>query len=320
MTKPSTTDEEFIALWHKFGSPQLISNELGVSVRNICDRRKRLAAKLGIELPTHNDQRFTASPTIRHSYDKVRSIADITGTVFVFSDAHFQPNESTTAFYALLKLIKRLKPALIVANGDILDGALISRYGAEDWSNKPTLQQELEAIQVHMDAIHKACKGLGTILHRTIGNHDIRFDKRLANAAPEFKGIKGTTLVDHIPEWSVSWSVMVNANTMIKHRMQHGGIHSGYNNTLKSGVNSVTGHTHLLEVKPWGDYTGRRYGVSTGMLACPDSNAFSYMEDNPRPWCSGFAVLTFTDEGMLLPPELCEVIDNNAYFRGAVVS
>lgn len=316
MSKPSTNDEQFIELWKKLGSPQLMSEHLGVTVRNILDRRSRIEKKLSIELPTHNDLRYNNRARITHDYDKLRSVADIEGYVFVFSDAHFQPNESTPAFYALIKLIKRLKPAMIIANGDILDGATISKYGAEDWTARPSLQQELEAVQVHMDAIHKACKGIGTVLHRTVGNHDIRFDKRLANAAPEFKGIRGTTLVDHIPEWTVSWSVMVNGNTMIKHRMQHGGIHSGYNNTLKSGVSSVTGHTHLLEVKPWGDYNGRRYGVSTGMLADPGSRAFRYIEDNPVPWCSGFAILSFDNQGRLLPPELVEVIEGVPYFRG----
>jgi len=319
MTAPACSDEDFINLWHKLNSPAAVARELGTSVRTIYNRRNSIAARYDIELPTLTHDR-PVNPTITHSYDKVKSIADIYGRVIVFSDAHFMPNQTSVAFYALIKLIKQLKPAMVVANGDILDGSTISKYGPEDWTERPTLQQEVESVQTHMDAIKKACKGLNTILHRTVGNHDIRFDKRLANAAPEFRGIKGTTLTDHIPEWSVSWSVFVNGNTMIKHRMQHSGIHSGYNNTLKSGVNSVTGHTHLLEVKPWGDYNGRRYGVSTGMLSDPNSGAFSYLEQNPVPWCSGFAILTFDNEGRLLPPELVEVIEGRAYFRGSEIS
>jgi hypothetical protein len=187
-----------------------------------------------------------------------------------------------------------------------------------DWSPVTSLRDELEAVQWHMDQIVKACKGLGTFLHRTTGNHDIRFDRKLAGSVPEYKGIQGTTLKDHLPEWSVSWSVMVNDICMIKHRLQHSGIHSGYNNTLKAGISTVSGHTHLLEVKGWGDYRGRRYGISTGMLADPDGNQFSYIEDNPVPWCQGFAVLCFRD-GLLLPPELVEVIEGTAYFRGQAV-
>lgn len=309
------TDEEFIDLWLKLGSPAAVARALNTNVRTVYNRRNMVSQRHNIPLETTNDGRLNQA-VITHSYDRMKSVADITGRVVVFSDAHFQPNQTSVAFKALLKVIKMTKPQMIVANGDLLDGATISKYGAEDWTERPTLQQELESVQYHMDAIHKACKGLGTILHRTIGNHCIRFDKRLANAAPEFRGIKGTSLVDHIQEWSVSWAVLVNENTMIKHRMQHSGIHSGYNNVLKSGLNSVTGHTHLLEVKPWGDYSGRRYGVSTGMLSDPDSSAFRYVEQNPVPWCSGFVVLTFDNSGRLLPPELVEVVEGVPYFRG----
>jgi len=104
----------------------------------------------------------------------------------------------------------------------------------------------------------------------------------------------------------------------VKHRF-NGGIHAAYQNTLKAGTNIVTGHTHYLEVKPWGDYRGRRYGVQTGTLAEPDSPAFSYCEDAPTAWCSGFAVLTYDKYGNLLPPELLEVIDGVAVFRGKAV-
>jgi hypothetical protein len=40
--------------------------------------------------------------------------------------------------------------------------------------------------------------------------------------------------------------------------------------------------------------------------------------DGPPPGCSGFAVLTIRD-GQLLPPELVEVIDGRACFRGSYV-
>ncbi|NBQ80172.1 MAG: hypothetical protein EBT99_16475, partial [Betaproteobacteria bacterium] len=187
MPKQIVSDEDFIEAWNELGSATLVSKH------------------------AHNDQRFNRN--ILHSENKIRSIADVTGSVVVFSDAHFMPNETSVAFNALIKIIKRIKPQIVIANGDILDGGQISKYGPEGWQAKPTLKQELESVQWHMDQIHKACKGLGTILHRTIGNHDIRFDKRLAGVVPEYRDISGTKLSDHIPEWTVSWSVMVNNNT-----------------------------------------------------------------------------------------------------------
>ena len=110
---------------------------------------------------------------------------------------------------------------------------------------------------------------------------------------------------------------MINDNVMIKHRY-HNGIHATYNNTLKSGRSIVTGHLHRLAVTPWADYNGRRYGVDTGTLSDPHSAQFDYAENNPSPHTSGFAVLTFKD-GLMLPPELVEVIGSQAFFRGETV-
>jgi hypothetical protein len=310
--RKKSEDEYFIEVWKELGSPTKIADRLGVALRNVYERRRIIEKKYNIVLPT-KDGRFTLPENRR------RATLEVEGYVLVFSDAHFMPGEPSLGFNALLKLIKTLKPKAIIANGDILDGGSISKYGPADWEPVTSLRDELEAVQWHMDQIVKACKGLGTFLHRTTGNHDIRFDRKLAGSVPEYKGIAGTCLKDHIPEWSVSWSVMVNDLCMIKHRLQHGGIHSGYNNVLKAGISTVSGHTHLLEVKGWGDYRGRRYGVSTGMLADPSGNQFAYTEDNPVPWCSGFAVLHFRD-GLLLPPELVEVIDNAAYFRGESIA
>jgi hypothetical protein len=112
---------------------------------------------------------------------------------------------------------------------------------------------------------------------------------------------------------------MVNDHTMIKHRY-HNGIHAIHNNLVKSGVSFVTGHLHSLKVIPWTNYLGTSYGVDTGSLADVNGQQFSYSEDNPKNHRSGFAVLTFY-KGKLLPPELCEVLDEEEgiiYFRGNV--
>ena len=124
------------------------------------------------------------------------------------------------------------------------------------------------------------------------------------------------TLSDHLPKWTACWSIFINKENVIKHRW-HNGIHAVYNNILKSGIKSFwTGHLHSLKVTPWTDYTGSRYGVDTGTLADPYGPQFGYMEDNPRNWRAGFAVGTIKD-GKLMPPELCEVIDeNHVWFRG----
>ena len=60
---------------------------------------------------------------------------------------------------------------MIVANGDILDGGSISRFGASGYSTPPNLKDELEWLQKCLEEIEDIAPK-GCILHRTIGNHD----------------------------------------------------------------------------------------------------------------------------------------------------
>jgi calcineurin-like phosphoesterase family protein len=225
----------------------------------------------------------------------------------------------STAHRAFVLFAKELKSKIIVINGDAFDGASISRHPpGGTWEATPSVKQELEACQERLAEIEAA--SLNSKLHFLWGNHDQRFNARLcAQVGEGFKGIMGMNLTDHFPRWKFSMSLMVNNSCMIKHRY-HNGIHAIYNNTLKAGTSIVTGHLHSLKCTPFTDYTGTRYGVDTGSLADVNGQQFSYSEDNPKNHRSGFAVLTFYN-GKLLPPELCEVLDEEEgiiYFRGNV--
>lgn len=253
-----------------------------------------------------------------NSYLQRVCINDFVGQIIVFSDAHFWPGISLTpAYWALLETIRILKPAILVANGDIFDGARVSRFPRNGWESQPRMVEELGEVKTRMAEIRQAHRAARCI--RTIGNHDIRFDRYLATHASEAEGIEGFALRDHLPEWQECMSIWVNLHTVFKHRYS-GGIHAAYSNTLKAGKSIFTGHTHRLQVTPYGDYNGRRYGVETGSLASPNGPQMSYTEDNPSPGCSGFAVATFDDTGTLRLPELCEVLDNKAWFRGARIA
>jgi hypothetical protein len=63
------------------------------------------------------------------------------GAVIVFSDAHYWPGAPSTAHRGLLRLIAELKPSLIVANGDVFDGARISRHPRIGWQQTPSVQR-----------------------------------------------------------------------------------------------------------------------------------------------------------------------------------
>jgi hypothetical protein len=304
------TDNEFIELWKKHQSPGKISLISGVSVRSVYQRRRSIEAKHNIILSVSEH----LAPVIERHSHKINFDID-NGSVIVFSDAHFWDDDPNTAYRALIHFIKELNPKLIVANGDIFDGATNSRHASIGWEKKPSLIQELKACKAMMDGVVKAATK-GTELTWCIGNHDSRFETYLAANAPQYQEVEGFTLKDHFPEWRMCWATWINGHTVIKHRWK-GGIHATHNNTVNSGVSIVTGHLHSLKVTPFTDYTGTRYGVDTGCLADTDGNQFvNYLETNPTNWRSGFAVLNF-DNGKLLPPELVQVIDEGVVaFRG----
>jgi len=315
MAAPKCTDEEFIALWQRHGSATRVAKVLGIGTRPVQTRRAALQRRYGIVL-TCADSRSPYKVAVPEN--KIRAQIDFPdGAFVVFSDAHYWPGYVTTAHRALVKLIPQIKPRLIVANGDLLDSATNNRHDRICWQNGPTVKQELEEVATRLADIKKASRGHCDQFIWTRGNHDANFDTRLANEVPQYEGVPGMSLQDHFPEWRMCISLMLNNNVMIKHRWANG-VHAVYNNTVKSGVSIFTGHLHSLKVTPWSDYNGTRYGVDTGTLADPDGPQFTYVEDNPVNWRSGFAVGTMED-GVLMPPELCQVLEEGkVFFRGKV--
>jgi len=251
--------------------------------------------------------RARASESTEWTARLARIVSD--GTVIVFSDAHYWPGNPCTAHRALLRIIEELKPVMVVANGDVFDGARISRHPRIGWQQTPSVVEELRAVTERLDEVEKAA-GVGCNMVWTMGNHDARFESFLSANSPEFEGVNGFSLKDRFPRWAFAQRLDVNAgtdsHTIIKHRWK-GGIHATRNNTVNSGVNFVTGHLHSLKVAPMTDARGTRYGVDTGTLTeLPSEQTVGYLEDGITDWRAGFAVLTYHD-GDLLWPDVCHV-------------
>jgi hypothetical protein len=304
-------DEEIIAAMKKFGSSKLAAEHIGMSVRALCHRKAKIQEQYGVVLPAYSAKQHTVANTYIPDNRRVIQHTVDNGHVFIASDCHYWPGEETVAHKAFVKLLTEFKPKTSVLNGDVFDGARISRHAALMGTNPPTPKQEIEACQDRLDEIAKASKN--AIKLWTYGNHDLRLFNFVAQHSPELSEF--SDLFSYFPGWHTGWRIDINNSVVIKHRW-HNGQHATYNNVLKAGKSIVTGHLHKLMVTPWSDYNpGRRYGVDTGTLAEPTGDQFVYLEENPVNWCSGFAVLTF-ENGKLLPPELCEVINGVAYFRG----
>lgn len=315
------TDAEFVSAWERCGGATVMAKEMGMERTSLLKRRGKLGAQ-GYKLLTRPAPGYESRTPEHHcdprwTFPRELPLTIDTGSIVIASDCHYWPGEASLAHRALLRVIRQIKPRAMVLNGDVFDGGSIGRHDPFGWSDRPSVKQELDACQERVGEIEQALpKGCERLWN--IGNHDQRFERNLVVKVPDYANLHGMRLADHFPGWEMQWSVLVNNEVMIKHRYA-GGVHAAYNNTMKGGLSMVTGHTHLLEVKPWGDYRGRRWGVQTGTLADHHGPQFEYTENSPSAACSGFAVLTFRD-GKTLPPELCECIDGAAYFRGEAVA
>jgi hypothetical protein len=316
-TNMRCSDPEFIELWKTHQSATKVAQILNLDQRNVHDRRRRIEQRYNIRLEgskgtAHHYKHL--SPT-EHSARKHFEVKD--GVVLIFSDAHFWPGVRTTAFKALLRFIAELKPKAIINNGDAFDGASISRYPRIGWDSKPSVIEELKACKERLGEIEDAADGAR--LYWPLGNHDARFENRLAQNAGEYEGVKGFSLKDHFTAWAPCWSVWINSEVVVKHRLR-GGVHATRNNTLNAGKTTFTGHLHQLKVTPLDDYNGTRWGVDTGTLADPSGPQFTdYLEDGFTDWRSGFAVATF-HQGKLLWPEVCRTLEfGKVDFRGHVI-
>jgi hypothetical protein len=328
MSSYVVSDDDFIRTWNESLNATEVARKLGLNIRTVFHRRRSVEFKYNIEL-----KGFPIGPPtdqvkkIHQTQGHVRRGIDIEkGRVLVFSDAHFQPGEVTTAYKALLLMIKVFKHELkaIVANGDMFDGAQASRHPRIQWSKTPTVKEELEACQEYMGGIEDAASK-NTELIWTLGNHDARFETFLSNSGglSTYEGVQGFSLKDHFPMWKNCWSYWINEDTCIKHKLK-GGFGATRSNALTSGINYVTGHTHNLSTFPITDLSpafnmGTRWGVQTGTLADIHSEAFvHYTEDAPVDWRSGFVLLSWENGRMLMPEMIMVSGEDEFEFRGCI--
>lgn len=306
------SDKDFVEMFRRLGGAEM-ARQLGIRERNVLDRRSRLEKKLEMSLqgPNANYGLFH-----QRSYPHRALIELKKGYIIIASDAHYWPGEPGLMHRALCFLCKELKPAAVILNGDVIDATTVSNYPPIGWENRPTLADEIEAAKDRVFEIEKAAGRTRRIW--TLGNHDARFEKRLAVVAREYAKIHGVHLQDHFPLWEPAWSAWINDDVVVKHRFK-GGIHAPYNNTIHAGKTIVTGHLHSAKIIPYDDYNGTRYGVDTGCIADTNGPQFTdYTEDNPKNWRSAFGVFKFS-EGKLLQPELVlKWDDKRVQFRGDI--
>lgn len=304
------TDEQIIADVPSMGV-HATARKHGVSPRAIFMRKARLEKYHGVKInpPTRGGD---VQQLDRHQ--AVLSLGIENGEVLIGSDSHYWPGIVSTAHRAFVEFAKDRKPKVIIKNGDEMDFPALSRFAPIGWEKRPSVIDELENTKAMLSEIEKASPNSRRIWPP--GNHDGRFETRLATVAPEFAKVKGVHLKDHFPNWEPCWAAFINKDVVVKHRHK-GGVYAARNNTMYAGRTSITGHLHALKVWPHSDYNGTRWGVDCGTLADPYSPQFyNYTELNPLDWRSGFVLLTFVKGRLLWPETIWVSGPGTVQFRG----
>lgn len=307
----TVSDSDFRMMFEALGATKT-AEKLNMTKRGALWRRASVENKTGQQIKAPHKRTTRQVTQFKPNWIEL-DIED--GVVLIGSDAHIWPGKTTTAWRAFEKFTKEMQPRAIIMNGDVIDGAKISRHPPINWERQPDLIEEIEAASALLANLERAAPP-GCELLWPLGNHDQRLETRLATVAPEYAKLKGVHLKDHFGErWRPCYSAIINDDVVIKHRYK-GGVHALHNNVLWAGKTMATGHLHSLNIRAFTDYSGTRFGIDTGTLSEPYLPQFQYVEDNPVNWRSGFVVLTFIG-GELQWPEVVNVVRNGVVgFRG----
>jgi hypothetical protein len=291
-----------------------IADKYGVDIRSVYARRRRIEQREGLRVaaPTRGGH---VQQLDRHPAVVKLDIQD--GHVMIGSDSHYWPGIVSTAHNAFLEFCREFKPKIIIKNGDEADFPTISRHAPIAWETRPKVSEEVDNLKAMLGEIEKVSPKARKVW--PLGNHDSRFETRLATVAPEYANIHGVHLKDNFPAWEPCWVTFINNDLGVKHRFKNGR-HAPENNTLWAGRSIVTGHLHAQKCEPLSDWNGTRWGVDAGTMADPYGPQFyNYTEMNPLNWRSGFCLLTY-EKGRLLMPELIWVSGpGEVQFRGKVM-
>ena len=306
----TSTRTQFLHDFKVLGATKM-SKKYDISIRAVYGRRRKIEKDLGVVVtpPTRGGlvQQLDKHPA-------VISLGIQDGHVLIGSDSHYWPGVVTTAHNAFLEFIREFKPKVIIKNGDEADFPTISRHAQIAWESRPKVKDEIDNLKAMLGEIEKVSNG--SRLLWPLGNHDSRFETRLATVAPEYAEVHGVHLKDNFPKWEPCWATFINSDVVVKHRFKSG-MHAPHNNALWSGRSIFTGHLHSLKIMPLSDYDGTRWGVDCGTMADTyGPQFFNYTELNPLNWRSGFMLLTFVKGELLWPEQIFVRSPGVVDFRG----
>src|SRR6185312_9260548 len=100
------SEDEFIALFRQLQSATKVANHLGVSLRAVQARCRRIERSRNVVLPVNDSRKAYAKGQIDHERAVYRLDVD-DGQILIASDLHIWPGERTTMQRAFVRFVAR---------------------------------------------------------------------------------------------------------------------------------------------------------------------------------------------------------------------
>lgn len=201
------TREQFIETWNKLGSPTLVSEALGVSVRKVQERRRRIEATEGITLECHGS--LNGAYKVKDGKPvQVSGIKNAPRKHCVIPDVQAKPGVPLDHLEWAGRFIAEKKPDVIVCLGDFADMNSLSSYdkGKKSFEGR-RYKADIDAAHVAMDRLMAPIvkePGYSPRLVMTLGNHE----HRIVRATDNEPMLDGTIGLEDLGYEQWGWEVI----------------------------------------------------------------------------------------------------------------
>lgn len=258
--------------------------------------------------------------------------------VLVGSDFHGQFVDPL-ALRVFLDVAKDIQPDTIVLNGDILDFPQVSRFTHMPGAGNLSLQDELDFVRENIvRRVREAAPDAALIW--TIGNHEHRMIRYLANTAPALASLRSLSWTELLGVDKYSVEMCFGGSFMAPTQRQRADNYRRRTSAVLHGClvvthgQSIAANAPAVEARRWGisgtsGHTHRPGVTWLPTAACPSLNWTStpmmagfavgkdYV-DGPSAWTMGCGLFTVDAPREIVSPTLIPVYEDFATFSGRV--
>lgn len=220
--------------------------------------------------------------------------------VIVCPDAH-HPFVDKQAWACFLAVCHAVKPDKLVIIGDFADFFAISAHSKHP-SRRVSFASEINDTNIALDELTRL--KIPSVLYCE-GNHEYRFDRYIADKAPELYGVvpdlAGLLKIHQRPgwEWHPYRTAVKIGHIYYSHEVGRCGVNAIRQSLVDFGDNLVIGHTHRLGVSYLGTVNGpTKVCVNVGWLGALDSIDYRHESIAKRESQHGFGLVDYDADGV----------------------